>query len=654
MSQSNVKFLPDNLLVKVENGTSLLDAASQAGITLVSSCGGKGSCGACKVVVLAGHPRIMGRGSLNREQIAQGICLSCQTLVDGDVTVEIPPESRLQEHQILTLDSITSTTNIGTPTLLLEGRESGCIRESEEDLLLRYGRQPLATKVRLQMSEPSLTDNAADWTRLQLLLKRVLRTEEKPITIPLSVLQNLAENLRQAAWDVSVSLTSLANGYTVIRIEKGNDRPAYGLAIDIGTTTVVVLLINLMTGETVDSQGTYNQQARYGDDVIARIIYAGEAPENLGEMRQAVMETVNKLISGILTRNNIDSSDLASAVIAGNTIMTQLFLGINPRYIRLEPYIPTMNEVPSFTAREIGLQILPEGLVHIFPSVASYVGGDIVSGTLITDMAHRDEITLFIDIGTNGEIVLGNKDWLVSCASSAGPCFEGGGITFGMRAMPGAIERINIDNSNLDISFDVIGNVPPKGICGSGLVDCLAKLRYNGIIDRAGNFQTDNRLFAKRLRLTEDDKSFIIAWAHQTGIKKDIVLTENDIKNLIRAKGAIYAGIRSLLTTMGIGIDMISRIIIAGGFGNYLNISDSVQIGLLPDLPQENYQFIGNSSVKGARLALLSQDAWQEALELGRKITYIELSVGPLFMDEFVSALFLPHTDLSLFPSVTN
>ena len=321
--------------------------------------------------------------------------------------------------------------------------------------------------------------------------------------------------------------------------------------------------------------------------------------------------------------------------------------------MRLEPYIPTMNEVPPVAAREIGLHLLPEGLVHSFPSVASYVGGDIVSGTLVTDMANGEDIVLFIDIGTNGEIVLGNQDWLVSCACSAGPCFEGGGIAFGMRAMPGAIERINIDATTLDVTYKVVGSIPPVGICGSGLVDCLAKLRDAGIIDRAGNFQLKHSTNSERLRATPDDKEFVLVWAHHAGGDKDIVITENDVKNLIRAKGAIYAGIRSLLTMVAVEIDMISRIVIAGGFGNYLNVHDSVEIGLLPDLPPESYQFIGNSSVKGARLALLSQNAWREAMELSRKMTYVELSIGTTFMDEFVSALFLPHTDLSLFPSVT-
>jgi len=638
-----IKFIPDNITIEVEDNTSLLQAINIAGINIVSSCGGKGTCGACKVIILE-----------DDKDNQQKTVLACKTLVNRDMTVEIPTKSRLQEHQVLT----TNIKNI----------KNACIEESnksKEDLLLHYKKNPFVKKIRLKINKPSLTDNTSDWTRLQLKLKKVLidnsdnSDKEKLITIPLSILKNLALILRQSNWDVSVTLTSLSdsdsefNSYKVIKVEKGNSSPLFGLAIDIGTTTVVVSLINISTGEIIDTQGTYNKQVKFGDDVITRIIYAVDSPDNMLEIQKVVIETINELIDKILSRNkyNINSNDIVSTVVAGNTIMTQLFLGINPKYIRLEPYIPTINEVPLINASEIELNVLPESLIHIFPSVASYIGGDIVSGVLVTDMSNKDDLTLFIDIGTNGEIVLGNKDWLVTCASSAGTCFEGGGINSGMRAMSGAIERIDIDTQTLDINYKVIGDTPPIGICGSGLVDCLAKLRKAGIIDRTGNFQFQN---SERYKVTSDDKIFVLAWSYESGTGKDIIITENDVKNLIRAKGAIYAGIRSLLNSVGIEIDIIKKIIIAGGFGNYLNIKDSIQIGLLPDLQEDRYNFIGNSSLKGAILGLLSQDAWKEALELSHKITNIELSVGNKFMDEFVSALFLPHTDLTLFPSVEN
>ena len=634
MSQFQIKFMPENRVIEADHGTSLLNVAAKAGIMIKSGCGGKGTCGACKVNVLSGDPIVNGTGNLSPVQLAKGIRLACKTLVQGDMTIEVPPESRLQEHQVLLGDV-----------------QKGILQESEHDLLEKFGRHPLALKQRISLSTPTLTENASDWARLSIELRRVLKTGDKPIHIPLSVLKHLPESLRKANWDVSITMTDTEAGLTVTHIEQGNDVPPYGLAIDIGTTTVVVYLINLFTGEIVDQQGTYNKQAKYGDDVITRIVYAVESEKNLIEIRDAVVETVNGLLDKILARQSLSSKDIASAMVAGNTTMTQLFLGVNPRYIRLEPYIPTMTSVPSYPAREIGLHMLPEALVHCYPSVASYVGGDIVAGTLVTDLANGEDIILFIDIGTNGEIVLGNQDWLVACACSAGPSFEGGGITFGMRAMPGAIERIIIDPETLDVSLKVINNQTPVGICGSGLVDCIAKLLSAGIMDRAGNFQLGHKSGSQRLRATADDKEFVLAWAHQAGGDKDVVITENDVKNVIRAKGAIYAGIRSLLNMVAVDIEMISRIVIAGGFGNYLNIHDSVQIGLLPDLDPERFEFIGNASVKGARLALLSQNGWREAEELGRKMTYVELSVGATYMDEYMAALFLPHTDMTLFPS---
>ncbi|GAB6151705.1 ASKHA domain-containing protein [Desulfosporosinus burensis] len=634
MSQFQVKFMPENRVVEVPDGTSLLNAAAKAEIFIKSGCGGKGTCGACKVVVLSGDPTVSGTGNLTPEQLSKGVRLACKTLVQGDMAIEVPPESRLQEHQVLMGDV-----------------QKGFLQESEQDLLEKFGHHPLAIKHRISLSKPTLTENSSDWARLSIELRRVLKTGDKPIHIPLSVLKHLPESLRKANWDVSITLTDTNAGFTVTHLEAGNDVPPYGLAIDIGTTTVVVYLVNLLTGEIVDQQGTYNKQAKFGDDVISRIVFAVENEQNLQEIRNAVVDTINGLLDKILTRQSLSKTNISSAMVAGNTTMTQLFLGIDPRYIRLEPYIPTMTTVPSIPAREIGLHMLPEALVHCYPSVASYVGGDIVAGTLVTDLANGEDIILFIDIGTNGEIVLGNQDWLVACACSAGPSFEGGGITFGMRAMPGAIERIIIDPQSLDVSLKVINNQTPVGICGSGLVDCIAKLLSAGIIDRAGNFQIGHKSGSERLRATTDDKEFVLAWAHQAGGEKDVVITENDVKNVIRAKGAIYAGIRSLLNMVAVDLEMISRIVIAGGFGNYLNIHDSVQIGLLPDLEPDQFVFIGNASVKGARLALLSQNAWREAEELGRKMTYVELSVGATYMDEYMAALFLPHTDISLFPS---
>ncbi|MDW7673477.1 MAG: ASKHA domain-containing protein, partial [Bacillota bacterium] len=503
-------------------------------------------------------------------------------------------------------------------------------------------------RVFVTLDEPTLTENGADLPKLMSeLRKRNLHN----VQIGLENLRALPEVLRAGSWQATVTVVEIDGQQRIVSIEPGHVKaPLLGLAIDIGTTTVVVNLVNIETGEIIDSQGSYNKQARYGDDVITRIVHATDEEKGLADLQQAVLNTINELVDKLLTANNLEVDQLKAAVVAGNTTMTQLFLGINPKYIRLEPYIPTVAQVPIIKASELGLRLNSEAIIYNFPAVASYVGGDIVSGVLATNMAKEDAVVLFIDIGTNGEMVLGNQDWLVTCACSAGPAFEGGGITFGTRAMTGAIERVIIEPNSFEVELKTIGNGKPMGICGSGLIDGLSKLRNAGLIDRSGKF--NQNIDSNRLRRTDEDWEFVLAWADDTELGKDIVLTESDIKNIIRAKGAIYSGIRTMLKMMELDGYAIEKIIIAGGFGNFLNISDAIQIGLLPDLPLDKYLFLGNSSVKGAKIALLSKEALLEAEEVGRKMTYLELSVGNAFMDEFVSALFLPHTDLSQFPSV--
>jgi uncharacterized 2Fe-2S/4Fe-4S cluster protein (DUF4445 family) len=630
MTKYTVRFLPNDITVDVERGTTLLAAASTAGIELKSTCGGDGSCGRCTVLIKEGSFDSLGQGNLSKKSKDLGLSLACKSVVAGDATVEVPKDSVLKSHQVL-LD------------------DKNLLSEVSIDALKNYKKDCFIKRYYLTLEEPTLTENAPDLARLMAELRK---NGVDNAQISLANVKELAAVLRDGKWKVTVTTSDLHDNITIISIEAGHiTKPLYGYAIDIGTTTVVVNLVEIDSGEIVDSQGTYNKQARYGDDVITRIVHATDSDTGLTELQQAVISTINELANKLMKKNQLVPEDIKAAVVAGNTTMTQLFLGINPKYIRLEPYIPTIAQVPLVKGSELDLVMHPEGIVYNFAAVASYVGGDIVSGVLATNMAKEEPIVLFIDIGTNGEMVLGNQDWLVTCACSAGPAFEGGGITYGTRAMTGAIERVDIDSASYEVVLKTIGNAKPIGICGSGLIDGLAKLRHAGIIDRAGKF--NQSIKTDRLRRTEEDWEFVLAWADESEIGKEIVLTESDIKNLIRAKGAIYSGIRTMLKMMELDGDAIEKIIIAGGFGNYLNINDSIQIGLLPDLPIEKYIFLGNSSVKGSRIALLSKEALQEAEEIGRKMTYLELSVGNTFMDEFVSALFLPHTDLSQFPSVT-
>ena len=624
VNQLKVTFLPDNVTVRVAAGTSIMAAANEAGLPLKSTCGGAGTCGRCAVKIEKGEIQIQGSRLQSRLE-KQGYTLACQAMVMGDVVVTIPPESLLGQHQVLLQDK-------------------GRLQDSLTDLLGSYPLEPACSVTSLALAEPTLTENASDASRLLAALRKEKGIDAR---LDLDLLRSLPDSLRQANWQVDVILAATSN--RIIQVAPRGMGRAYGLAIDLGTTTVAVSLLDLISGQVVARNGSYNRQAAYGDDVISRIIHATSNDGGLEELRQAALTTINDLISGLLESRGINPAEVTAACVAGNTTMAHLLLGLNPRYLRLSPYIPAAAELPLMKAAEVGLKINPAATVQIFPAVASYVGGDIVSGALFTRIAGGEELTLFIDIGTNGEMVLGNNDWLISCACSAGPAFEGSGITCGMRAMDGAIEGVTIDPETLEVELDVIGGGRPSGICGSGLIDCLAKLRRAGIIDRTGNFQD---VATPRLRQTDEGLEFILAWAAQSSNHRDIVLTAADIKNLIRSKGAVFAGIQSLLKTVSLEMDAIERIIIAGGFGNYLHIPNAVAIGLLPDLPAEKYVFAGNTSLKGAELALLSRSAWQEALELARKMTYLELSSGNLFMEEFMSALFLPHTRLELFPSV--
>lgn len=643
MAQHTVTFLPDNLTVNVAPGTNLRRAAAMAGIELKSTCGGDGTCGLCLVKVLHGEGANFLGGNIAPRRRREGYLPACRTLVEGDLAVEVPEFARLARHRVL-VDRI-------------QNRE--VLAEEEAEAAARYGLAPLLRRVTLRLDPPNLTENASDWTRLVAALRREADRPGLVIDAGLDLVRRLPAALRDGDWTVTLWVegwgtagaagASEAHSLRVVDIAPGRvEGPDYGLAVDIGTTSTVVHLVDLGTGVTLMSRGTFNHQARYGDDVITRIIHATEERDGLDQLHQAVVETINELVDGVCLAADVQPNDIRTVMVAGNTTMEHLFLRIPPGYIRLEPYIPAAVEFPPVAAGELGLKVNRVAPVLCVPSVASYVGGDITAGVLATGLADREEVTLFIDIGTNGEMVLGNREWMVACACSAGPCFEGGGITHGMRAVPGAIERLEI-GPDYEVRVETVGGAEPKGICGSGLVDALATLKAAGIIDRAGKFQPVD---TPRLRQGPDGPEFVLVTAEESPVGSEIVISEADVKNLIRAKGAVYAGIRSLLRAVDLGLGDIARIDIAGGFGNYLNIRDAVTIGMLPDVEPSRYRFVGNTSVKGARAALVSQAAFAAARELASRITYLELSVGSGFMDEYVSALFLPHTDLTQFPSV--
>ena len=621
--------MPEGINVEVDKGTNLLDAANAAGITLKSSCGGQGTCGRCCVKVLEGKVE-GGNGNMSKSKREEGYILACTaTVEDGDVTVDFPESSRLSEHQVLLDDSLDE--------VIKEHQLEEC--DSCDDAFVK--------KVQVTMTEPTLMENVDDYNRLSAELKGILGTEN--ITISYDALRTLPAKVREQDWKVTVTCVMSDDAAEIIRVEAGHvDTPPYGIALDIGTTTVVAALVDLASGKKLHQAGTFNRQDGMGDDVISRIVYTEEEKDGLAEIQKVVIETINDLLDEIYEEQGITAEDVSAMMVAANTTMIHLFLGIEPKFIRREPYIPGAQDVPVLKAKELGVKIHDNGAIICFPSVASYVGGDIVSGALLTGIEKQEEFWLFIDIGTNGEMVLGNSDLLMCCACSAGPAFEGGGIQFGMRAMDGAIEKIVIDD-DFNVSYATVNNAAPVGICGSGLIDCLSTLRTAGIINRQGKMQNVN---TDRMRTGDEGPEFVLVYAAESGCGKDIVITEADVENLIRAKAAVFAGIRIMLAKMELPLEAVSKILIGGGFGNYLNLKDSIRIGLLPDLPAEFYSFIGNSSLKGAYMALLSRSVFKHSIELGQSMTYLELSDGNEFYDEYVQAMFLPHTDMSLFPSL--
>ena len=412
---------------------------------------------------------------------------------------------------------------------------------------------------------------------------------------------------------------------------------------------MVAELVDLGTRATLGRESEYNAQISCGDDVISRIVYSTKK-DGLSRLQGLVAGTINTLVDRLLEKTGVERDDIVSLVAAGNTTMVHLFYGIDPRHIRAEPYIPTMNFIPTVEAARLGLRIARGARVYCVPGRASYVGGDITAGLLASGVFRSDKLTLFIDIGTNGEMALGNAEWLLSCACSAGPAFEGGSVKHGMRAVMGAIEIVRINPDTLEPMIVTIGQQRAKGICGSGLIDAVAELFLTGIINEKGKFNLD--LGHPRIRVAGGTAEYVLVAAADSAIGADITITEADLDNLIRTKGAIYAGIATLLEQMEMTVDAIEQVYIGGGFGRYLELDQAITIGLLPEVAEEKVKYVGNSSLLGAHLVLLSQSARDSAGEIARSMTYLELSTNPGFMDNYVSALFLPHTDQHLFPSV--
>ena len=624
-SSYRVNFVSDEKAVSVPPGTTLLEAARLADVHVNASCNGKGACGKCKLVVTAGSTENPSTPLLSDTEKEKGYVLACQSKVTGDVSVEIPQEVLERKLKV-----------------------AGMGKEATDQLKGLVAQiDPMLREIPLELSPPSLEDSVSDLDRLNRGLKKE-GCDVARLNVGIKVMRQLAESVRQDDWKLTVSVVQRKCSNEILEVRPGNGNQAsFGLAIDLGTTTIVVYLVNMTDGEVVAAASGHNRQAACGDDVINRIVCAEK--DGVKKLSRMVLATINSLVGEALDSVAVDVSQIRNAVISGNTTMAHLLLQIEPRYIRRDPYIPTVSEFPILKAGEIGLKANPIAAVFVMPGPASYVGGDIVSGVLHTGFHREEPLTLFIDVGTNGEIVLGNKEWMMTAACSAGPAFEGGGIRWGMRAEEGAIEKVTIDAASFEPDWSTVGGQPPRGICGSGMIDLISELLNAGIIDRSGRFQSDGT--HPRIGRVMDEPVYILVPADQTPMNEDIVFAESDIKNLVYSKGAVYAGFTTLLSEAGLDFSMVERVVIAGGFGRYLNIEKAVGIGLLPDMDRSKFTYAGNSSIAGAYMALLSGDYRQEARRISNDMTYVDFSSNSRYMDEFTSALFLPHTNMEMFPS---
>jgi uncharacterized 2Fe-2S/4Fe-4S cluster protein (DUF4445 family) len=621
-----VVFEPDRKSIDIQAGTTLLEAAREADIYLNASCNGKGSCGKCRLVVRSGDVNTAPTSLLTDEEKTKGYVLACQSQVSGNVTVAIPEEAVARKLQVAGM-----------------GRE---VTEALKGLVPAI--DPMLTEIPLELDPPTLEDPVSDLDRLNRGLKKK-GCDVTRLNMGLPVMRQLADSVRKENWKITVTVVQRKCSNEILEVRPGNGNASpLGLAIDIGTTSIVVYLVDMRDGTVLAAASGHNRQAACGDDVINRIVCAEK--DGVKKLSRMALATINSLIGQALDGAGAVARQIKNIVLSGNTTMAHLLLGIEPRYIRREPYIPSISEFPILKAGEIGLKANPIAAVFVMPGPASYVGGDIVSGVLYAGFHRKEPVTLFIDVGTNGEIVLGNRDWLMTAACSAGPAFEGGGIRWGMRAETGAIEKVTINPGTWEPDWHTVGDQPPRGICGSGMIDLIAELLRAGIVDRGGSFQAGGT--HTRIRQTADGPAYVLVPAAETPMNEDIVFTQSDLKNLIYSKGAVYAGFTTLLAQAGLDFSMVDAIIISGGFGRYLNIETSIHIGLLPDIERSKFRYLGNSSVAGAYMALLSTEYRREAREICNNMTYIDFSSHSGYMDAFTSALFLPHTDLEKFPSV--
>ena len=628
----------EDVIVFAALGENLLEVARKTNVAIDAPCNGNAACGKCKVRLLGGELDSKKTHHISDEEYAGGWRLACCSKVCADVEVMVPDiasayKSRMKVADLSSPDEIKIFDDLKEQVL-----QAGIALKNDMKVIT------------LQMNEPTLDDTMPDNERFTRALRA--QTGVNVIRISYTALNKLAFVLRKSQFEIQVVLRETAKDLFVYDVfEKEKNVIVGGMAVDIGTTTVSAIIIDMLTGEILAKGSAGNGQIRYGADVINRIIES-EKPGGREKLQKAVIdETINPLIDTMCRQAHLDHSQIYRLCIASNTTMNHLLLGVFADPVRMEPFVPSFFKTNSVYAYNIGINVNQDAHIILAPNIGSYVGGDITAGAFVSMVWNKPEFSLFIDLGTNGEIVFGNSDFMFSCACSAGPAFEGGDISCGMRATDGAIEACTIDEETMEPTYSVVGDpgTKPVGICGSGIIDIIAELFRCKIISPKGKFIREG----KRVRHDEHGMgSYVIAFQEEAGSVKDVEITEVDIDSFIRAKGAIFSAIRTMLSYCDFDVSMIEHVYVAGGIGSGINMQNAIRIGMFPDVPLELYEYIGNSSLVGAYAMLYSNEAERKVYEIAQNMTYIELSNINSYMDEFVGACFLPHTDSALFPSI--
>ena len=618
-------------------GDNLLELARRSNVAIDAPCSGNGSCGKCRVKLLEGTVEGLQTSHITDEDYAAGWRLSCASKVSSDVTVMVPDIASAYQSRMKTADLST-------------GEEVAIFTRLEEDLKaagVDFSNDFVETEV--TMEEPTLEDTMPDTERLTMALEGALGCDKVCLSYP--TVHKLARVLRQSGFHVAVAGTLKDGVFHAMDVRNANEpQPMCGLAIDIGTTTVSAVITDLKTGRLLAKGSGGNGQIRYGADVINRIVEQGRKGGVERLQKAIVEETLQPLTRALCASAKVDADRILRCCVASNTTMNHLLLGVDADPVRMEPYIPTFFHWDGLKAGDIRFVANPDAKVVLAPNIGSYVGGDITAGTLTSRIWDKDEFSLFIDLGTNGEIVFGNRDFMMSCACSAGPAFEGGDISCGMRATDGAVEAVTIDRETLEPTLSIVGKEgqKPVGICGSGIIDVIAELYRTSAISAKGHFVRENR------RILRDEHGmgrYVLAFSNESDTGREIAITEVDIECFIRAKGAIFSAIHIMLSSLDMDVSVLEHIYVAGGIGSGINMENAVRIGMFPDVDRELFQYIGNSSLAGAYALVLSNAAEEKVHELASNMTYLELSTEPKYMEEFVAACFLPHTNKELFPS---